>query len=368
MQAAFFLGLLQALSAHAAPAAAPLSTSIASTQTCITKIRPGPPASSLPTTTLTTAKTISSTQTVSGSASTSTLTVTPEVITSTEILTSTQVSLGSAATIYTTITAAGNGSETGACSSTVTVTADPTTTVYTGTYTPPAAKETAAVAQKAATFAVRKFAVNAVQHFYGQQQNMGPNRQPFEVDCVAQVTTYIVSTETLSVPAAVETITASGATVYVTSTQQLSVSATSEALTVTSTITDSPFVNSTGSVCTQTTGEAIATTTQHLKCAPTNLIGSMPSNSSAGIAQVQGGTNTTQGLTDGTDPSACCQVCVDTPNCAASEDDQGAGNCFLWYSSTCGLGFSYGDGGRGLAPGAGFLVQTGCGSIEEVIN
>lgn len=65
------------------------------------------------------------------------------------------------------------------------------------------------------------------------------------------------------------------------------------------------------------------------------------------------------GLTLGNDPSACCQLCVESENCAASADDLAAGNCFLYYTEpACGLAFSYGDYDKSEAPGQGFFVQT----------
>ena len=170
----------------------------------------------------------------------------------------------------------------------------------------------------------------------------------FEVDCIARTTICTTVTEIMSYSVVTATKTVSFPSIYIISHSTTTIRASSASAT---------------DICTSTVGSATASTTQHIKCAPTNLISSMDGY---GIAETHGSKNSTQGLAPGSDPSACCQLCVDTEGCAASEDDPDAGNCFLWYTTkpTCGLGFSYAAGDQKLKPGTGFLVQSGCGRIE----
>lgn len=190
------------------------------------------------------------------------------------------------------------------------------------------------------------------------------NQRAFEVDCLEQITSYVLVTTTMAEQAVTETVTAATPTVYVTRHTGKGLLATgSVSITTTLTAPLATDAAATGGLCTVTEG-ASSTTTQHAKCAPTNLISQIGGK---GIGQTQGNDSNTRGLAPGSDPSACCQLCVDTDGCAASEDDQKAGNCFLWYTEpTCGLGFKYSDNNQNLAAGAGFIVQTGCGSIEAV--
>lgn len=306
-----------------------------------------------------------------GAGQTSIETVTPAAITSTEVVNATEL-IGSSATggaatstVLTTITQAGATGGSSACSSTKTASADATTTVYTGSYNGMIAKRTASpldIQPRQATAAL----ASIMNHVFGST-SMTELREAYEVDCLEQVTTYYIATSTESAALVTSTSTASAAVVYVTSTQVVDSSATSSAqqpaVTVTSTVTAQASSNGTsGGVCTVTQGKATATTTQHIKCAPTNLISEIDGY---GIGSVRGVANETQGLADGTDPSACCQLCVDTEGCAAVEDDQGAGNCFLYYTTpSCGLGFRYANGGQNLTAGSGFLVQSGCGTIQ----
>lgn len=193
-----------------------------------------------------------------------------------------------------------------------------------------------------------------VLHRYGQQA-FNDNQKAFAVDCLAQITTYDVSISTIQDETTIETVTAATPTIYVTLQNK---AIDSEPVDITKTVTAQPV---TSGICTVTA--ASSTTTQHLKCAPTNLISEVDGY---GIGETQGDSSNTRGLAPGSDPSACCQLCLDTEGCAASEDDPDAGNCFLWYTApSCGLGFKYTTGSQKLEAGTGFLVQTGCGSIEE---
>jgi len=302
-----------------------------------------------------------------GAAGQTTQTITPSAVTSTVYVTSdVPRSIGSASnpTTYVTVT-----EPVAACSSTLTVSADATTTVYTGTYNGTVAKRTAGAYTQEFSFAKRQnpFVDMVVQRF-GEPAMTG-SRNAFEVDCSEQLTTYLVATSTLSATAQTTTVTGSAATIFITQTEtdtDVAPSLTAAGFTVTSTITQQAANGTTGvSICTVTIGTASATTTQHIKCAPTNLITQV---NGYGIGQTEGHANETQGLTDGQDASACCQTCVDTEGCAASSDDRAAGNCFLWYTTTpsCGLGFQYANTSSTLAAGKGFSVQSGCGTIGPV--
>ena len=230
-------------------------------------------------------------------------------------------------------------------------------TVFTGSYNGTVAKRTASPLDQ------RSPALSPViPMIHRLGQSALTDQKAFEVDCFKQVTTYVLVTTTISEKAITETVTAETPTEYVTQQAGKALLATGP-VSITTTLTAPLATNiaATGGVCT-VTESASSTTTQHAKCAPTNLISSIGGK---GIGQTQGDDSNTRGLAPGSDPSACCQLCVDTDGCAASEDDQKAGNCFLWYTSPiCGLGFKYSDNNQNLTAGAGFIVQTGCGYIE----
>jgi hypothetical protein len=171
----------------------------------------------------------------------------------------------------------------------------------------------------------------------------------------------VLTTKTVAEEPAIETVTAETPTVYVTRQGSDKGSLATTPVVIRLTATAPPAADVTGGTCTVTANPS-STTTQHLKCAPTNLISEV---NGYGIGQTQGDETNERGLAPGSDPSACCQLCIDTEDCAASEDDPDAGNCFLWYTQpTCGLGFKYSDNNQKLAPGSGFIVQDGCGYIE----
>ena len=117
------------------------------------------------------------------------------------------------------------------------------------------------------------------------------------------------------------------------------------------------------------------TTTQSLACAPTNLINADPRNGQ-GIDTFRNGADTGSGLfplPDG-DAAACCQRCQDADGCAAVAMGLLEGNrfCELLFSErqggngTCGLGLEYANTGTFFAPGNGFVVQAGCGTVEPL--
>lgn len=179
-----------------------------------------------------------------------------------------------------------------------------------------------------------------IRHVWGQPMDFGGQR-PYLVDCtVHQITTQYTTTTV---------------TQYVTPlTYQYD-------FTKPLLIAPSPtsVSASESAVCTSTTGTPSATTTQDIRCAPTNLITTV---NGYGIAEVSGWH---YALAFASDASACCQLCMDTADCAASETDVSAGNCFLWSSNTtCGVGLTYTDANADLAPGSSFVVQAGCGTIQ----
>ncbi|CAK4032932.1 Hypothetical predicted protein [Lecanosticta acicola] len=341
-----------------------VSTSIASKQTCISKLRAAPSSvSPLPTRTKTSMTTISSTTTTCGSASTTTVTITPDAVTSTTIVNTT-----STLQLKPRLVTAPAGTAATACSSTTTITIG-TTTVYTGSYNGTLAKRTASPLDRLYPVGQRRSSLNVnMFNNFGQRAMSGVSQKPVAVDCVKQVTTYYLTTSVIAEQPATETVTADTPTVFVTQAEKIVATPTAP-VSITSTTLAPGSANATvsaGGLCTVT--EAASTTTQHLKCAPTNLISSV---NGKGIGQTGGSSANTRGLAAGSDPSACCQLCVDTDDddgqCAASQDDPDAGNCFLWYTSpSCGVGLKYSDGGKDLAPGAGFLIQTGCGTVEAV--
>ncbi|KAH9810939.1 hypothetical protein Tdes44962_MAKER05967 [Teratosphaeria destructans] len=358
------------LAVGAAPTSPSVSTSVTRDQTCISKIRPANTGTgSVLTSTRTSSTIISKTVMISQSPATSTTVVTPAAITSTRIINATSAGAvgpnGALTTVFKTVTANNGSANDGACASTQYVSANGTTTVYTGTYSNAASKRTAAPLDLQESSAEKRDVSYALftNHWFNQTWNLLAI-DPFEIDCLEKATTYRIATETISAADVTSTITASTPVRYITSTQIVNATPASTLISTVTVSASYSAVNNAASICTVTTGQAAATTTQHIKCAPTNLITEV---NGQGIGSVQGHANETQGIANGSDPSACCQLCVDTDGCAASEDDQGAGNCFLYYTSspTCGLGFNYRNSST-LAAGEGFSVQTGCGYIEPV--
>ncbi|RMX92963.1 hypothetical protein D0868_13119, partial [Hortaea werneckii] len=276
--------LLASVIATAGASALPASghsTSVSTQQTCITRMHPG---ATSPASLATRTRTSASTNYDHGN--------------------------GEAAetpTVYVTVSpAAGNSS----CTSTTTISADATSTVYTGSYNGSMAKRTASPMD------VEKRSgpplLNTVGHWFGAKGRTGRAAamanimKPFEVDCLEQATTYLIGQTTELDQEQTSTVTAEQEVVYVTSTRMLDATqAPSSVQAVTSTVTAAPSAgNSSGSICTVSQGSAAATTTQHLKCAPTNLIGEIDGY---GIGSTHGHANETQGLAPGSDPSACCQ-------------------------------------------------------------
>ncbi|KXT12829.1 hypothetical protein AC579_7617 [Pseudocercospora musae] len=337
---------LAAATASAAPNGPKLSTSIDSCQKTITKYRPGFGAiGPLSTNTRTTSHTVHSTITACGAQSTVTTTITPDPVTQTVNGTNAKNLL------------VNTGQE---CTSTTTI-SESVATVYTGTYSASQSKQSAAPLSQRSPL-LKPNLLGKVFHRLGQNALL--NQKAFEVDCLEQVTTHVITTTTVHDAPATRTVTAETPIVYVTPQEGIKAALATAPVNITTTRTAQPAVNTSGGgVCTVTAG-ASSTTTQHSKCAPTNLISEVDGK---GIGQTQGDESNTRGLADGADPSACCQLCVDTEDCAASEDDPDAGNCFLWYTEpSCGRGFNYSVGSNDIAPGAGFLLQTGCGTIAAV--
>ncbi|KAF2213805.1 hypothetical protein CERZMDRAFT_83249 [Cercospora zeae-maydis SCOH1-5] len=340
MHSSTVLAGLVAVTATAFPNAEQRSLFVYSTVDNITKYRPSSlcTAGAVSTKTTIKDKTITSTITTCSAPITDTTTVTPEAVT--------------------TVCSDGAGSDLLArqdagCTSTTTVSAS-VATVFTGQYN---RTQPTGMPLEQRSPALLPGLVGSVVHRLGQSALQ--NQKAFEVDCLKKVTTHVYVTKTVAEQAVTETVTAETPTVCVTQPGKVLAPELSITTTLSRHSTDGAAA---GGLCT-VTASASSTTTQHLKCAPTNLISEIGGK---GIGQTQGDDSNTRGLAPGSDPSACCQLCVDTDGCAASEDDWKAGNCFLWYTEpSCGLGFKYSDNNQNLAPGAGFLVQTGCGSIEE---
>lgn len=262
---------------HAAPASS-FSTSLSSDETCITRIRPASTdLATLPTSTRTSYQTVTTTLTVSGSAGCVTETETAPGITSTTLVTpSYGAGLGGTgavrtSTIVTTVTALNGTAGAGSCSNTTTISADATSTVYTGSYNGSVAKRTASPFDSRSSPPRKRFLASALVHLFGEPFGvLGEDRKPFEVDCLEQVTSYLIATSAISATLLTTTVTTSAPVVLVTSTQSLGsvgqASGAQSIVTITSVVTAHPTNNSTsGGVCTVTSGEATATTTQHIK-------------------------------------------------------------------------------------------------------
>ncbi|KAF2171817.1 hypothetical protein M409DRAFT_18050 [Zasmidium cellare ATCC 36951] len=350
MRIAFTIPAVLAALAYAASNGSDVSTSVASTQTCITKYRPAHnQPSSLPTRTKCSSQTVSSVITTCGTELTVTTTITPDPVTAT----------ANGSFIYepTLVTKPAKRAD---CSTTTTLRVGKTT-VYTGTYNGTAAKRTASPLDRRYPIAKqRRSAFKANLFHYVGQKAVNAGRKAVAIDCFDEVTTYVLSTSTIQEEPTTVIVTASTPTVYVTPAIK-AVSAPTSTVSITTTITAGAGNATSAGTCTVTA--ASSTTTQHIKCAPTNLVGEV---NGYGIGQTGSHSGSTYGLAPGSDASACCQLCVNDDECAASEDDTDAKNCFLWYTtpSSCGIGFQYSDGGQSLEPGSGFLVQTGCGTVE----
>lgn len=124
-----------------------------------------------------------------------------------------------------------------------------------------------------------------------------------------------------------------------------------------------------------TTCPETPTVTRAAQCAPSNLIAERDGHGAAvqllprDWAFPIGFPDTLIGI-PGMDASACCQLCLDNPGCAASEwTIEWSGACRLYYyvhgNDTCGGGEKleyYGD--SYAFPRQGSYVQAGCGQLE----
>lgn len=122
-----------------------------------------------------------------------------------------------------------------------------------------------------------------------------------------------------------------------------------------------------------TTGNFTSTTTQDAKCAPTALVSAYNGYGLTIIEDTPSGGGATF-FASTIDASSCCQLCVENSLCAAMAYDPSTQQCRLEYpvdfetgQQSCayeGLYALYDAGPEHpLAPGAGYYVQTGCGSI-----
>lgn len=125
--------------------------------------------------------------------------------------------------------------------------------------------------------------------------------------------------------------------------------------------TSGTFTSSYSTSCTTTvyTATASTATTQSAQCAPTNLISDV-----AGISYGDGSFGSADKQVDA---SACCQVCLDTDECAGMAFSGGpysAGYCNLWIADpVCGVAM-YITPATESDDGNEYIVAPGCGSIE----
>ncbi|KAF2720366.1 hypothetical protein K431DRAFT_93088 [Polychaeton citri CBS 116435] len=280
------------------------------------------------------------------------------------------------------------------CTATVTANAgDGVSTVYTGQYNKTVAKRTASpmamgVSGRSSDLLPRGSALTGFAHFRGDD-SWRDDHVAAEVNCVVHVTAEVsenvlttgaVKTTTLTAATPTTTVTS---TVYQDSPSDPSAGSSVPPRTIIVTSTTTTQIR-TGAVytssveCTTTPDSASgstngpsSTTTQHIACAPTNLIDSANGFS---IEAVRAGGNVTAHLSYASSSSDCCQQCHDEASCAASEMDPAAGNCFLYLVNEAdgghcgGLAFEYSDEGKGEPAGSGLVVQASCGTIRAKVS
>ncbi|EMR72058.1 hypothetical protein MGN70_012063 [Eutypa lata] len=196
-----------------------------------------------------------------------------------------------------------------------------------------------------------------------------PASYPSEVVCETGVTwlTHLLPTATSGLTTVTDTPTSTVFDPTTTSTYTETYRTTVYETTVSSTTTSQRLATSVAA--TNTACEATATTTYAAKCAPTNVISGI---GEFGLVSGKYAENiTVVYVRDETynDPSACCQLCVDNEECAASMAGH-AGYCGLLYVGAAEGGPACGDftytyqTQSNVFPGQGLWVQSGCGEIE----
>ncbi|KAI1368018.1 hypothetical protein F5Y08DRAFT_20513 [Xylaria arbuscula] len=202
------------------------------------------------------------------------------------------------------------------------------------------------------------------------QSTEAPESYATEVVCTTSLTSYISYLITESV-GPVETI----YTTPTTTVNDYTTTATSTVtyLTVTtpsSTITTThySYVETGHQDLTYTACEPTVTKTMDARCAPTNLVSDY---NNVGLLASSYNTNVTVVYTSagpyGTDPSWCCQLCLENEGCGASMWGPYE-TCGLYYHGDqsgepqCDYILSYTTGD--VIPGQGIVVSNGCGTVE----
>ncbi|KAI0389042.1 hypothetical protein F5Y17DRAFT_157751 [Xylariaceae sp. FL0594] len=214
-----------------------------------------------------------------------------------------------------------------------------TVTKYTGTYAPKPGQSTST--QK---YATKLFCTTATTSYI--------HLLPTVMTGVE--TTTVTSTYTVNQP----TTTVTRTITYLT--------LTSPTATVTSSTTT--YVEASSQVPTNVACSNTVTKTLDARCAPTNLVGNH-NNSGVTIAGYHGDASVvyTDASPYGSDPSQCCQLCLDNQGCGASVwfND---GECGLFYRTDAGAGpqcsaiFDY-EELPGSLPGQNYILAEGCGTF-----
>ncbi|KAI8632318.1 hypothetical protein F5Y19DRAFT_492161 [Xylariaceae sp. FL1651] len=167
----------------------------------------------------------------------------------------------------------------------------------------------------------------------------------------------IISTPTVVVQQPITTVTSTAYLATVTVYQT----------TISSTITS--YMETGHAVPTRIACGPTVTTTLDARCAPTNLVSSI---NNIGLVSGQYAANTSVVYTRdepwGTDPSLCCQLCLDNAGCGASMWGP-YDTCGLYYVGSasaepqCDFVLTYGTEDDVYA-GQGIIVQNGCGVVE----
>nr|POE47030.1 hypothetical protein CFP56_00362 [Quercus suber] len=239
-----------------------------------------------------------------------------------------------------------------------------TTTVYTGTDFNRVAKRIAFV-----TSAIDRgnLGMPGSAHKHGFPSHIDNfDTHTFEKDCMEEESTLFITTVIVTT---LQTTTVTLSRAYITVTHHTNTrSPLTAPATRTTALILSPPTPLPLSSCITTTALPRKTTTQALECAPSNLLSAISRTNDPFIPITHLSpldSNATQRLLPAADASACCQLCVDTQDCAAMASDASAGNCFLWFTAPgCGVAFRAQGGKMGtVGAGTGFVVQQGCGGL-----
>jgi hypothetical protein len=224
-----------------------------------------------------------------------------------------------------------------------------TSTVYTGTFTPP--------------------------NGYPAKTR---RRFPDYVNCTTDRTTHLTLFPTVTSGTTTFTITPGTPASTITQTSTRTILTFNTPTTVTVTSGGISYVAEKTTVTLSTSCPATVTTTYAAKCSGPNLINQVNGHGIVVVTGAPGSASVFGG--NGRDASACCQLCQENVGCAAFNDFPAAGNCALSFTNStaksegqCGLAFLYGDGigqssNAPIGPGEGSIVGTGCGSIQPVAD